>query len=305
MSVLIKILPLILCICFLIGCNQVSNQTSNETVNPDSTVENTCQLTGTTPVPQENLSYEVAGTDIYYATLSSSSTHLTVNILTMSCSEMIFGNYYHIEKEVDGEFKKVEWKNEAIFTDIAYIITSEAPIEKTYNWEYFLGELEGGNYRIVTDFYRDGEKITAYFNFLVHSTPDMTPVHMTPDPTPDVTPVQMTPDPVPAPTSPAVFNTKNAEEISFFTHGGLSEEYKVPVEHFEEIVSWLNSITVDKEVGDELIPPGTGFYRVRIKYSNNSFFESGLDIAEIDGVTYYLNDNPKPDCFYEIIGADA
>lgn len=161
MNILIKILPLILCLCFLAGCNTCN---CNENTGAPQI---TCNLSGTTPVPQDDITYKFAGTDIYYALLSSSSTECKINITTVSCAQMTFGEMYHIEKLVDGSFEKVEWKNEAYFNEIAYLIRTDEPVEKTYKWEPFLGELESGTYHIVTDFYRDGEKINARFEFTV------------------------------------------------------------------------------------------------------------------------------------------
>ncbi len=161
MKSLLKILSLTLCLYFVTGCS-----TDNvETLTPTATVQNTCQLSGSTPPPQENLTYNLAGTDIYYTILSSSATHLTVNILTMSCTEMTFGESFYIEKEVDGNFEEVKWKSEVFFNAIAFIITSDQSVEKTYKWNDYLGPLESGKYRIVTDFYRNSEKITAHFEF--------------------------------------------------------------------------------------------------------------------------------------------
>lgn len=161
MNIFIKILPLILCLCFLAGCNTCNcNEDTGTPQKADS-------LSDTTPVLQNDLTYNLAGTDIYYAVLSSSSTECKINITTVNITQMTFGEMYHIERLVDGKFEKLEWKNEPIFIEIAYLISTDKPVEKTYKWEPFLGELESGTYRIVTDFYRDGEKITAYFEFTI------------------------------------------------------------------------------------------------------------------------------------------
>ena len=159
MNIFIKILPLLLCIIFLVGCEEVANH------QIDLPPETTCPLTGNTPPPTKGDNLLPAGTDIYYTVLSASDTECTVKILTMSCSGMTFGEAYYIEKEVDGVFTKLEWKTDAYFIEIAYLINSDQPVEKTYKWENYFGKLEKGKYRIVTDFYRNSEKITAYFEF--------------------------------------------------------------------------------------------------------------------------------------------
>ncbi len=163
MSIFIKILPLILCLCFLAGCSKCKCDDNMQSQAP----QRTGSLSDTTPVSQDDITYKFAGTDIHYAVLSSSSTECKINIVTSNCAGMTFGEMYHIEKLVDGKFEKLEWKNEPVFIEIAYIISTDKPVEKTYKWEPFLGELDEGTYRIVTDFYRDGEKINALFEFTV------------------------------------------------------------------------------------------------------------------------------------------
>lgn len=158
MNILLKILPVVLCLCFLCGCQMTEKQASTQ----NSTE---CPLTGTTPDPSFNL--KTAGTDIYYYINSSSATGCQVHIVSMSCQAMSFGKAYYIEKKTDGEYKRLEWKEEPFFIEIAMLITTDSPCDEGYNWEKYLGSLEKGEYRIVTDFYRNGEKITAYFEFTV------------------------------------------------------------------------------------------------------------------------------------------
>ena len=155
MNTLIKILPLLLCIIFLVGCEEVGNH------QIDLPLENTCPLVNNTPSTEEEL--KNGGTDIYYKILSATQTECKVKIIVMSCTDMTCGKAFYLEKEVDGAFEKVEWKYEAYFHELAYLVKSDEPLEMTYSWKDFLGELEKGKYRIVTDFYRDGENITAYF----------------------------------------------------------------------------------------------------------------------------------------------
>ena len=157
MNILLKILPLVLCLCFLAGCQSVAQKSEGN--------QTECPLTGTTPDPSFNL--KEAGTDIYYYINSSSATECEVHIVSMSCAEMVFGKAYHIEKKLGGEYKKLEWKEDPFFIEIAMIITSDTPYDEKYNWEKYLGALDTGEYRIATDFYRNSEKITAYFEFCI------------------------------------------------------------------------------------------------------------------------------------------
>lgn len=164
MNTLIKILPLIMCVVFLAGCNITRATIDNQ--KPASTTE--CPLMGNTPDPNKHdEALKQAGKDIYYYISSSDSTHCTVHIVTMSCTQMTYGKAYYIEKKYDDGYKQLEWKTAPAFIEIACIIKTDEPVNEKYSWEKFLGKLESGEYRIVTDFYRDGEKITAYFEFTV------------------------------------------------------------------------------------------------------------------------------------------
>ncbi len=124
----------------------------------------------TTPPPRDFSGYETAGTDIYYKIYSSSDTSCTVAFDIAGTSEMTFGSAFYVEKSVDGKYEKLQWKNEPYFPSITESYNKAKPeqtIEKTYKWNDYLGSLESGKYRIVTDFYRDGKKITAHFNFTI------------------------------------------------------------------------------------------------------------------------------------------
>ena len=63
----------------------------------------------------------------------------------------------------------------------------------------------------------------------------------------------------------AIFNTKNIKRITFYAYYGNGKGSDVPVEHLDEIITWLDSFTIDKEV-PELIPPGTNTINVEIEY---------------------------------------
>lgn len=98
----------------------------------------------------------------------------------------------------------------------------------------------------------------------------------------------------------AIFNTKNIKRITFYAYYGNGKGSDVPVEHLDEIITWLDSFTIDKEV-PELIPPGTNTIHVEIEYLDGTIVKRGLDTATVDGITYYIKGDSAPECYEEII----
>ena len=98
----------------------------------------------------------------------------------------------------------------------------------------------------------------------------------------------------------AIFNTKNIKRISFYSYYGNGKGSDVPVEHLDEIITWLDSFTIDKEV-PELIPPGTNTINVEIEYFDGTIVKKGLDTTTVDGITYYIKGDNSPECYEEII----
>ena len=98
----------------------------------------------------------------------------------------------------------------------------------------------------------------------------------------------------------AIFNTKNIKRITFYAYYGNGKGSDVPVEHLDEIITWLDSFTIDKEV-PKLIPPGTNTIHVEIEYLDGTIVKRGLDTATVDGITYYIKGDSAPECYEEII----
>lgn len=97
-----------------------------------------------------------------------------------------------------------------------------------------------------------------------------------------------------------IFNTKNIKRITFYAYYGNGKGSDVPAEHLDEIIAWLNSFTLDKEV-PELLPPGTNTIHVEIEYFDGTIVKRGLDTATVDGITYYIKGDTAPECYEEII----
>ena len=97
-----------------------------------------------------------------------------------------------------------------------------------------------------------------------------------------------------------IFNTKNIKRITFYTYYGNGKGSDVPAEHLDEMIAWLDSFTIDKEV-PELIPPGTNTINVEIEYFDGTIVKKGLDTTTVDGITYYIKGDNSPECYEEII----
>ncbi len=98
----------------------------------------------------------------------------------------------------------------------------------------------------------------------------------------------------------AIFNTKNIKRITFYAYYGNGKGSDVPAKHLDEIITWLDSFTIDKEV-PELIPPGTNTITVEIEYFDGTIVKKGLDTTTVDGITYYIKGDNSPECYEEII----
>ena len=88
--------------------------------------------------------------------------------------------------------------------------------------------------------------------------------------------------------------------ITFYCYGGSGKGSEVPACHMAEITNWLRTFTINKEV-DDLLPPGTNFYVVKIEYADGTILKSGLDVIEVDEGSYYVKHEDYPDCFWNII----
>ena len=98
----------------------------------------------------------------------------------------------------------------------------------------------------------------------------------------------------------AIFDTKNVKRITFYAYYGNGKGSDVPAEHLNEIITWLDSFTIDEEA-PELVPPGTNTIHVEIEYLDGTIVKRGLDTATVDGITYYIKGDTAPECYYKEI----
>ena len=98
----------------------------------------------------------------------------------------------------------------------------------------------------------------------------------------------------------AIFVTKNIKRITFYACYGNGKGSDVPAEHLNEIITWLDSFTIDEEA-PELVPPGTNTINVEIEYMDGTVVKKGLDMTTVDGIAYYIKGDTAPECYNEII----
>lgn len=99
----------------------------------------------------------------------------------------------------------------------------------------------------------------------------------------------------------AVFKTKNITRITFYAYYGMGTGSEVPAENMAEITRWLGSFTIDREVGANMLPPGTNTVYVEITYANGTVVKTGLDTVTVDGVAYYTKRENPPACLDDIL----
>ena len=83
-----------------------------------------------------------------------------------------------------------------------------------------------------------------------------------------------------------LFKTENIKRILFYNDTTL-EEVEVPEEYLDEIITWLESFTIDKEVEKDKLEPGSDAYCVQIEYEDGTIVKNGLWIYEMDGKQYF------------------
>ena len=100
--------------------------------------------------------------------------------------------------------------------------------------------------------------------------------------------------------SSMIFNTDNIKRITFYAYYGHGKGSDVTDKDMTEIINWLETFEIDREV-DDLLLGGINTYYVEIEYLDGKVVKEGLDVTVIDGSAYYVKSAPKPDCFRKII----
>lgn len=111
-------------------------------------------------------------------TLSTSKA--TIIFTNKTEKEVVFGEYFHLEKKIDEEWKELPTIIENYgFDDIAYPLNEKKSRELVIDWEWLYGTLNEGEYRIVKDVYvsdfsstADYDKYYLYAEFNINKEAD-------------------------------------------------------------------------------------------------------------------------------------
>lgn len=67
-----------------------------------------------------------------------------------------------------------------------------------------------------------------------------------------------------------------------------------------EIADWLGTVTIDQEVKDACLAPGSNGVVVRIEYADGTSVETGLTTIEVNGTSCYMKCEDAPECYLEL-----
>ena len=90
-------------------------------------------------------------------------TSVSIIIINNNDNEIGYGEEYKIQKNINGEWKYLDYLPNTVWNDIAYIIKANSQTTKKLNLENTYGELEKGTYRVIkTVFFENGKKTDIY-----------------------------------------------------------------------------------------------------------------------------------------------
>ena len=91
------------------------------------------------------------------------TTSISIIIINNNDNEIGYGEEYKIQKNINGEWKYLDYLPNTSWNDIAYIIKANSQTTKKLNLENTYGELEKGTYRVIkTVFFENGKKTDIY-----------------------------------------------------------------------------------------------------------------------------------------------
>lgn len=90
-------------------------------------------------------------------------TSISIIIINNNDNEIGYGEEYKIQKNINGEWKYLDYLPNTVWNDIAYIIKANSQTTKKLNLENTYGELEKVTYRVIkTVFFGNGKKTDIY-----------------------------------------------------------------------------------------------------------------------------------------------
>lgn len=153
----------------LIGCGNQGDSNSNIGTESKTEETNPNKLTETTdwkPTKYDTVN-NFEGVTMTVKDGTASSTSSTVILKNKSSNEFIYGEYFSLEKKINGSWYEVPVVIENYgFNSIGYNLASGEDSEWTVDWKWLYGSLGAGEYRIVKDilkFRSPGKHDTYYF----------------------------------------------------------------------------------------------------------------------------------------------
>lgn len=143
--------------------NSISTIT-NSTNTANMTMPNTNVVVNNTTVPQNEVpeerdySIDIDKVTIEVDKSTISSKSISIIIINNNENELTYGEEFKIQKNVDGEWKNLDYLPNAIWNAMAYVTKGNSQTNKKLNIENYYGELENGTYRVVKPIF-DGNSI--------------------------------------------------------------------------------------------------------------------------------------------------
>lgn len=91
-------------------------------------------------------------------------TSISIIIINNNDNEIGYDEEYKIQKNINGEWKYLDYLPNTSWNDIAYIIKANSQTTKKLNLENTYGELEKGTYRIIKTMFSENGKTTDIYS---------------------------------------------------------------------------------------------------------------------------------------------
>ena len=147
----------------------------------------------TTAPPKNPAVYTASASGITLSITDYYKTGMKFAITNSNDTNITFGEDYKLQKLVNDSWESIPYINDTnwAFKAIAIMLSPNASSDKSINWEYMYGELPNGTYRIVKDFFVNGNRCEVACEFVIDdTTPTKATTTTTPVPKiPTATPV--------------------------------------------------------------------------------------------------------------------
>lgn len=151
---------------FLAGCGNNGNTAGTKNTITETSSSQPAETTDWEPTTYEKVN-NLDGVTMTVKEGTASAASLTVVFENNSDNELIYGDYFWLEKKINGSWYQVPVVIDGNyeFNDIGYNLAPGDDGEWAVNWDWLFGNLHPGKYRIVKnilDFKDSGEYDTHY-----------------------------------------------------------------------------------------------------------------------------------------------